>query len=238
MQRSFRACCPSIVPPKTRATPVPPKTRATIVSPKLERQLCFSKLQAEPERDQQENFPYMAMQGVATPRFTKRPAVVLVRYSEVRRQTTFLCSGSRSKYFRPSQASKKTILSASSSKTTSNKLRKLFMEWEVKHSVTERESVCLTATTENWEKVLTLMSSCFKLPTINCLIPSSRTLRRLNTNFHCYFSSLMRPKKSYSGFRISMVRAVKAAAFMLWGITDISGMNVDIWGDGVEIGRN
>ena len=32
-----------------------------------------------------------------------------------------------------------------------------------------------------------------------------------------------------------MVRAVKAAAFIGWGITDISGMNFDIWGDGVEI---
>ena len=100
-----------------------------------------------------------------------------------------------------------------------------------------RESICLTATTDNWEKVLNLLSFYFKLPTVNCLIPSSRTLRRVKTNFHCYFSSLMRPEKSYSGFKISLVRAVKAVAFMLWGITDLSGMSVDIWGDGVEIGK-
>ncbi len=100
-----------------------------------------------------------------------------------------------------------------------------------------REALCLTATTGSWENVLFLLSSYFKLPTVNCIIPSSRTLRRVKVNSHSYFSSLLRPAKTYSGYRISLGRAVKVAAFMLWGQTDVNHMSVDIWGDGVEIGK-
>ncbi len=101
----------------------------------------------------------------------------------------------------------------------------------------QRVALCLTATTENWEKVIEAISSFLKLPGIkHSLVPCSRTLRRVKTDYHCFFMSLMKFEKIYSGFRINLVAAVKCAAFMLWRKTDLNGMSVDIWGDGVEIG--
>ena len=43
-------------------------------------------------------------------------------------------------------------------------------------------------------------------------------------------------KRTYSGFQTSLVTAVKYFVIINFGCVDLSGLQVDIWGDGAEIG--
>ena len=45
------------------------------------------------------------------------------------------------------------------------------------------------------------------------------------------------PEMSYSGFRTSLVTAVKYFAYINFGCVDLSGLQVDIVGDGADIGK-
>ena len=52
------------------------------------------------------------------------------------------------------------------------------------------------------------------------------------------FISLFKPKNTFSGFRIDLVRATKVMTFILFkGRTDLQGLKVDIWRDCVQIGK-
>ena len=83
-----------------------------------------------------------------------------------------------------------------------------------------------------------LINSVVKLPGLNrSFIPSLRTLRRHKPEIDRFFTSLLEPEQTYSGFRVSLVFAIKYVAYILFGLTDLRGLEVDIWGDGVEIGK-
>ena len=52
------------------------------------------------------------------------------------------------------------------------------------------------------------------------------------------FISVCKPEATFSGFRCDLVSCVKFAAWILYGRETILGLNIDLWGDGCEIGGN
>ena len=83
-----------------------------------------------------------------------------------------------------------------------------------------------------------LTNSVVKLPGLNrSIVPSLRTLRRQKPEIDGFFTSLLEPERTYSGFRVSLVFADKYVAYLILGWTDMRGLEVDIWGDGLEIGK-
>ena len=101
-----------------------------------------------------------------------------------------------------------------------------------------RERIILTHTTENLEKLMQLINSVVKLPGLNrSIVPSLRTLRRQKPEIDGFFTSLLEPEQTYSGFRVSLVFAVKYIAYLILGLRNLRGLEVALWGDGLEIGK-
>ena len=50
------------------------------------------------------------------------------------------------------------------------------------------------------------------------------------------FISVCKPEATFSGFRCDLMSCVKFAAWILYQRDEISELNVDLWGDGCEIG--
>ena len=50
------------------------------------------------------------------------------------------------------------------------------------------------------------------------------------------FVTICEPERTYSGFRVSLLKAVTFASLVLLQKTNLEGLKIDIWGDGCEIG--
>ncbi len=78
--------------------------------------------------------------------------------------------------------------------------------------------------TESLEKLLKLISSVVKLPGLRgSFVPSLRTLRRLKSEFESFFTSLLEPEQTYSGFGVSLVFNVRHVVYILLSWTDFRG---------------
>ena len=69
-------------------------------------------------------------------------------------------------------------------------------------------------------------------------MPSYRAVQRYQNQILENFISVCKPEPTFSGFRCDLVSCVKFAAWILYGRREISGLNIDLWGDGFEIGGN
>ena len=99
-----------------------------------------------------------------------------------------------------------------------------------------RDAMAIHTKTGNVNDVINLIRSRLSVPGLGFnLVPSIRTVLTSNAKFTQHFIKLCNPERTFSGFRM-VVRCVKLAACAILQTTNISGLNVDIWGDGAAIG--
>ena len=100
------------------------------------------------------------------------------------------------------------------------------------------QDLIIASKTEKWTTIYTIIRNFFKIDGLKpYLIPAPRSLQRNGQDYARLFLKLFKPQHTFSGFRIDLVLAVKFAVFCLLNRTNISGVSVDIWGDGAEIGK-
>ena len=100
-----------------------------------------------------------------------------------------------------------------------------------------RDALAIHTKTGNVNDVINLIRSRLLVPGLGFnLVPSIRTVVTSNANFTQHFIKLCNPERTFSGFRVYVVRCVKLAAYVILETTNISGLKVDIWGDGAAIG--
>ena len=94
----------------------------------------------------------------------------------------------------------------------------------------------LTAQTGNTEAVIQLIRS--KLSVVGLgynVVPCIRLIKKSTAVIQTYFVSLCQPERTFSGFRCDLIKCVELAAH-LFGMYDLRGLRIDIWGDSCEIG--
>ena len=94
----------------------------------------------------------------------------------------------------------------------------------------------LTVHTGNTEAVIKLIRS--KLSVVGLgynVVPCIRLIKKSTAVIQTYFVSLCQPERTFSGFRCDLIKCVELVAY-LFGICDLRGLKIDIWGDGCEIG--
>ena len=99
-----------------------------------------------------------------------------------------------------------------------------------------RHILSLTAQTGNTEAVIRLIRS--KLSVVGLgynVVPCICLIKKSTAEIQTYFVSLCQPERTFSGFRCDLIKCVELAAY-LFGIYDLRGLRIDIWGDGCEIG--
>ena len=100
-----------------------------------------------------------------------------------------------------------------------------------------RDALAIHTKTGNVNDVINLIRSRLSVPGLGFyLVPSIPTVVTSNAKFTQHFIKLCNPEKFFSGFRVDVVRCVKLAAYVIHETTNISGLKVDIWGDGTAIG--
>ena len=100
-----------------------------------------------------------------------------------------------------------------------------------------RDALASHTKTGNVNDVINLIRSRLSVPGLGFnLVPSIRTVVTSNAKFTQHFIKLCNPERTFSGFRVDVVRCVKLAAYVILETTNISGLKVDIWGDGAAIG--
>ena len=100
-----------------------------------------------------------------------------------------------------------------------------------------RDALAIHTKTGNVNDVINLIRSRLSVTGLGFnLVPSIRTIVTSNAKFTQHFIKLCNPERTFSGFRVDVVRCVKLAAYAILQTTNISGLKVDIWGDGAAIG--
>ena len=100
-----------------------------------------------------------------------------------------------------------------------------------------RDALAIHTKTGNVNDVINLIRSRLSVPGLGFnLVPSICTVATSNAKFTQHFIKLCNPERTFSGFRVDVVRCVKLAAYAILQTTNVSGLKVDIWGDGAVIG--
>ena len=97
--------------------------------------------------------------------------------------------------------------------------------------------IAIALKTGNTNDVIESIRNCFKIDGLGYnIIPSTRTIRSHSSTLMSNFISVCDPELTFSGFRCDLVKTVKYAAYLLFRIEDLENVEIDIWGDGCEIG--
>lgn len=100
-----------------------------------------------------------------------------------------------------------------------------------------REKLFLAKFLGTWEDVLNSIRSETTLVGLgHNIVPSSSSIRSLSSKLTSFFIAAFRPSRTFSGFRIDLTRAVTLVCYVLYGKTDLADVQLDIWGDGANIG--
>ena len=103
-----------------------------------------------------------------------------------------------------------------------------------------KTDIYLCVKTGNWANLLKKLRSVFYIDGLGRkqLIPGCTSVAMLSKPMISKFIFLLKPQRTFSGFRVDLVRAVKVISFFLYkGRTDLENIKLDIWGDGVQIGK-
>jgi hypothetical protein len=99
------------------------------------------------------------------------------------------------------------------------------------------DSIALKMKTGNMQEVINLIRSRLVVPGSRTnLIPCRTKVYATTAQMKIFFSALLRPEKIFSDFRVNLVLYVKLVAYLLLDCTYIGHIEVDIWGDGCELG--
>ena len=101
-----------------------------------------------------------------------------------------------------------------------------------------RESLAMKMTTGNINEVMDLLRNGLRIKGVRGknIIPGRTRIKQSRGTVVKYFNQLCRPEKCKTGFRVDLTTAVKLAMFIEFGHVNLADINVDIWGDGCEIG--
>jgi hypothetical protein len=100
-----------------------------------------------------------------------------------------------------------------------------------------KDHLAIALKTENVTTIINLIRSRLKLRSLGYnLVPSIREIQRSSAQIFKYFGAICKPERTFSGFRLDLVICVKFAAYLLLNKTDLTDVEIDIWGDGCEIG--
>ena len=83
--------------------------------------------------------------------------------------------------------------------------------------------------TSNMETLVNVIRNRIAVPGVRCnLVPCVRTIKVSTAGLVRHFIIMCRPERTYSGFRVDLVAAVRLAAFLLLRITDLKGLRVSL----------
>jgi hypothetical protein len=99
-----------------------------------------------------------------------------------------------------------------------------------------RERLAIELKTGDASSVIDVLRDHLQFETQTNLIPSTRSIRRSNNLINRHFIALLRPTRTYSGFRVDLVLFVRLTVFLLLGRDDLDGIPIDIWGDALARG--
>ena len=68
------------------------------------------------------------------------------------------------------------------------------------------------------------------------IVPGIWSIKSATKSIMQLFVAVCEPKRTYSGFRASLLKSVKFVSLVLMGETNLKGLKIDIWGDGCTIG--
>ena len=68
------------------------------------------------------------------------------------------------------------------------------------------------------------------------LVPPIRHIKRATNLIMKLFVTICEPGRTFSGFRVSLLKAVTFASLVLLQKNSLEGLKIDIWGDGCKIG--
>ena len=118
-------------------------------------------------------------------------------------------------------------------------IKKLFPNLQSREAITSNIAISLKS--GKAEDLLFTISSNLKINEkgkLQNIVPSYRAVQRYQSRIMENFISVCKPEATFSGFRCDLVSCVKFAAWILYGRETILGLNIDLWGDGCEIGGN
>lgn len=99
------------------------------------------------------------------------------------------------------------------------------------------DNLAIAMRTGNMETLINVIRGRLAVTGLRCnIVPSIRSIKISTATLVRNFIAICKPERTYSGFRVQLVACVKLAAFFLLKKTDINDIQVDIWGDAVEIG--
>jgi len=91
--------------------------------------------------------------------------------------------------------------------------------------------------TGNMEILINTIRERLGVAGVHCnIVPSVRNIKISTATLTKNYIAICKPERSHSGFRLDLVACVKLVAFFILKKTDLDGVRIDIWGDGVEIG--
>ena len=68
------------------------------------------------------------------------------------------------------------------------------------------------------------------------LVPCIRLVKKSASETQSYFTAMCEPEKTFSGFRCNLMKYVERVSYFSFGMKELNGLRVDLWGDGCEIG--
>ena len=116
-------------------------------------------------------------------------------------------------------------------------IKKIFPNFQSRETLISNVAVSLKS--GKAEDLLFTLSSNLKINKLGKfqnLVPSYRAVQRYQSQIMENFISVCQPEATFSGFRCDLVSCVKFAAWILYEREEISELNIDLWGDGCEIG--
>ena len=102
-----------------------------------------------------------------------------------------------------------------------------------------RHMLSLTIKIGNVDDVINAIRDRLKISGRHNLVPCISLIKKSTAEIMGYYTAVCEPEITFSGFRCNLVRCVQVASFMLCGspmFSNLSGLRVDIWGDGLEVG--
>lgn len=99
------------------------------------------------------------------------------------------------------------------------------------------DRLALAMKTGNSDMLIDVIRTHLKMPGMPNLVPCVRNIRESTASIVSIFIALCKPERTYSGFRLDLVTCIKITAYLLFGMTCLKGVRVDIWGDACVIGK-
>ena len=98
-------------------------------------------------------------------------------------------------------------------------------------------SLALAMKSGNMENLIDTVRRHLRVPDLYPgLVPCVSKIKQSTKIIMQHFIGMCQPEKTFSGWRVDLMCCVKLAVFMRWGVIDLTGVRLDLWGDGAKVG--